>query len=87
MSTEDQNELLLDDDVDHLADAEVLMTELLRDSQQGALKKAVNSVLSTAEDGVGELRSLYERKPYYGLLLAGCIGLAVGLVVSHKSED
>lgn len=78
---------MLDDEMDHLADAEVLVTELLRDSQQGALKKAVNSVLTTAEDSVGELRSLYERKPYYGLLLAGCIGLAVGLVVSRKSED
>ena len=87
MSTQDHQELSLDDEMDHLADAEVLMTELLRGSQEGGLKKAVNSVLNTAEEGVGELRSLYERKPYYGILLAGCIGLAVGLVVSRKSDD
>lgn len=86
MSTEEQDDLLAEDDLDHLADAEVLMTELLKDSQQGPLKKAVSSMLTTAEEGVGELRSLYEKKPYYGLFLAGCIGLALGLAVSRKSE-
>lgn len=87
MSKKDEDEFSGDDAMDHLADAEVLMSELLRDSQQGALKKAMNSVLSTAEEGVGELKSLYDRKPYHGLLLAGCLGLALGLIVSRRSDD
>jgi|GEM_PF-5077388 len=87
MSKKDQHERLLDEDMDHQADAEVLLTELLRDSQQGPLKKVVASVLSTAGEGVSELRHLYERRPYGGLLIAGCVGLALGLVVSRKSSD
>jgi len=85
MSTEDKSELL-DHDIDHLADAEVLVTELLKDSRRGTIKKAVDSVLTTAEEGVGELRHLYERKPYHGLFLAGCIGLALGLLFTRKSD-
>jgi ElaB/YqjD/DUF883 family membrane-anchored ribosome-binding protein len=71
----------------HMADAEVVVSEVLQCNRNGALKRAVGAVIDTTNQGVDDIKRLYRQEPYIGLLLAGAIGLTVGLLITKRWSD
>lgn len=83
MNTDNTNTSpLVDDEMEYTANAEVVTQEIIKANDPSPFAQLVKSVVHLGEDGGRRLDNLTNEKPYQALLVAGGVGLALGLLIT-----
>ncbi len=82
-----RNGLSLEEEIeDNLADAEVLIREVMGQADVGNVRELLNRVGATAGESVGRFKAFYQEKPYWALLAAGAAGMLAGYLLTRGGE-
>jgi hypothetical protein len=83
-----RNGLFLEDEIeDNLADAEVLIREVLtQGGDPGKIRDLLSRVGASAGESVGRFKAFYKDRPYWTLLAAGAAGMLAGYLLTRGGD-